>query len=277
MTTRNETMLVGVEPILAAMVRVAAKAALEAGAVIRSLYDQPHQVRFKGEIDLVTEADLASEKVIIAALKREFPTVPVLAEESSPDYHHIPVGPLWIIDPLDGTTNFAHGFPVFAVSIAYSVDGASLAGVIYCPMQDELFLAWRGGGAWLNGRRLAVSRRERLVESLIGTGFPYAIKENLEDVLAKLGKVLPQVRDLRRAGAAAVDLAYVACGRLDGFWERELKPWDTAAGYLLVKEAGGRVSDLGGGPWDPYHPEILASNALLHDALVELLGADQES
>lgn len=272
MTVRIEAPLAGVEPVLAAMVRLAAAAAVAAGAVIRSLYDQPHQVRFKGEIDLVTEADLASEKVIIAALKRASPVVPVLAEESNPDYHRIPAGPRWIIDPLDGTTNFAHGFPHFAVSIAYSVNRASLVGVIYCPMQDELFVAWRGGGAWLNGRRLAVSRRERLVESLVGTGFPYAIRENLDDVLAKLGRVLPQVRDLRRAGAAAVDLAYVACGRLDGFWERQLQPWDTAAGYLLVEEAGGRVSDFSGGPWDPYRPEILASNLLLHGKLAELLG-----
>ncbi len=272
MNRRIETPLAGAEPTLAAMLRVAATAALEAGAVIRSLYDQPHQVRFKGEIDLVTEADLASEKAIIAALQSEFPSVPILAEESSPDYSHIPSGPVWIIDPLDGTTNFAHGFPFFAVSIAYSVERVSLAGVIYCPMQDELFLAWRAGGAWLNGRRLAVSRRERLLESLVGTGFPYAIRENLDDVLAKLGKVLPQVRDIRRAGAAAVDLAYVACGRLDGFWERELKPWDTAAGYLLVEEAGGRVSDCGGGGWNPYRREVLASNGLLHGKLVELLG-----
>jgi myo-inositol-1(or 4)-monophosphatase len=271
MSTRVETPLAGAEPALADLARVAAVVAMEAGAVIRGLYEQPHQVRFKGEIDLVTEADLASEKVIIAALKRALPAVPVLAEESSPDYRHIPAGPLWIVDPLDGTTNFAHGFPFFAVSIAYSVNRVSHAGVIYCPMQDELFLAWRGGGAWLNGRRLAVSRRERLVESLVGTGFPYAIRENLDDVLDKLGKVLPQVRDLRRAGAAAVDLAYVAGGRLDAFWERQLKPWDTAAGYLLVEEAGGRVSDFGGGAWDPYRPELLASNSLLHRELAELL------
>jgi myo-inositol-1(or 4)-monophosphatase len=257
---------------VAAIVRAAAAAAVAGGKIIRTLYDQPHQVRFKGEIDLVTEADLASEKVILAALGREFPTIPVLAEESNPDYRRIPEGPVWVIDPLDGTTNFAHGFPCFAVSIAYSVNRASLAGVIYCPMQDELFLAWRGGGSWLNGRRLAVSRRERLVESLVGTGFPYAIREHLDEVLAQLAKVLPQVRDLRRAGAAAVDLAYVACGRLDGFWERELKPWDTAAGYLLVEEAGGRVSDLAGGAWDPYRPEILATNTLLHRKLLELLG-----
>ncbi|HSH13279.1 MAG TPA: inositol monophosphatase family protein [Desulfurivibrionaceae bacterium] len=270
MKGRIEAPLRGAEPALAAIVRGAAVAALEAGAVIRSLYDQPHQIRFKGEIDLVTEADLASEKVILAALGRDFPGMPVLAEESSPDCRQIPDGPLWVIDPLDGTTNFAHGFPCFAVSIAYSVNRVSLGGVIYCPMQDELFLAWRGGGAWLNGRRLAVSRRERLLEALVGTGFPYAIRENLEEVLAKLRLVLPRVRDLRRAGAAAVDLAYVACGRLDAFWERELKPWDTAAGYLLVEEAGGRVSDFAGGEWDPYRSEILAGNPILHGKLVDL-------
>lgn len=273
MKGRIETSLRGADPALAAMVRAAAAAALEAGAVVRSLYEQPHQVRFKGEIDLVTEADLASEKVILAALRRDFPTLPVLAEESSPDYRQIPDGPVWIVDPLDGTTNFAHGFPCFAVSIAYSVNRVSHGGVIYCPMQDELFLAWRGGGAWLNGRRLAVSRRERLVEALVGTGFPYAIRENLDEILVQLRLVLPRVRDLRRAGAAAVDLAYVACGRLDAFWERGLKPWDTAAGYLLVEEAGGRVSDFGGGEWDPYRPEILAGNPFLHGKLVDLLAS----
>lgn len=272
MTARIEVPLAGVEPDLAAIVLAATNAALAAGALIRGLYEKPHQIRMKGEIDLVTEADLASEKIIISLLKKDFSAIPVLAEESSPAYDHVPAGPVWIIDPLDGTTNFAHGFPYFAVSIAYSVERVSLAGVIYCPMQDELFLAWRGGGAWLNGRRLAVSGRERLVESLVATGFPYAIRENLADVLANLGKVLPRVRDIRRAGAAAVDLAYVACGRLDGFWERELKPWDTAAGYLLVEEAGGRVSDFGGGAWNPYRQEILASNSLLHKKLAELLG-----
>ncbi|NTV15436.1 MAG: inositol monophosphatase [Desulfobulbaceae bacterium] len=266
-----EPLLVGTDPGLAGLVRAAAAAALEAGAIIRNLYEQPHKVHFKGKIDLVTEADLASEKAIIAALRRDYPTTQVLAEESNPNYRQISAGPIWIIDPLDGTTNFAHGFPYFAVSIAYSVNRVSLVGVIYCPMQDELFLTWRGGGAWLNGRRMAVSRRDRLVESLIGTGFPYAIQENLDDVLNQLGKVLPKVRDLRRAGAAAVDLAYVACGRLDGFWERELKPWDTAAGYLLVEEAGGRVSNFTAGLWDPYVPEILASNGRIHGKLAKLL------
>ncbi|NTV15213.1 MAG: inositol monophosphatase [Desulfobulbaceae bacterium] len=272
MSGRLEVLPTGVAPNLAAVVRTAAAAALAAGAIIRDRYEQPHQIRLKGAIDLVTEADLASEAAILAILGRDFPEFPVLAEESRPDYRQIPTGPLWVVDPLDGTTNFAHGFPCFAVSIAYSLNRVSMAGVIYCPMQDELFLTWRGGGAWLNGRRLAVSRREKLVEALVGTGFPYAIQENLDEVLSKFGRVLPKVRDIRRAGAAAVDLAYVACGRLDGFWERDLKPWDTAAGSLLVEEAGGRVSDFAAAPWDPYRPEILASNDCLHGGLAGLLG-----
>lgn len=271
MNGRIDPVLAAAAPELSQIVRTAAAAALEAGAIIRGLYEKPHQIRMKGEIDLVTEADLASENSILAALSRSFPTVPVLAEESSADYRQIPPGPVWVVDPLDGTTNFAHGFPVFAVSVAYSVDRVTLAGAVYCPMQDELFLGWRGGGAWLNGRRLAVSGRARLVEALVGTGFPYAIRENLETVLRQVRQVLPRVRDLRRAGAAAVDLAYVACGRLDGFWERELKPWDTAAGSLLVEEAGGRVSTFAGQAWDPYFPEILASNSLLHQELAVLL------
>jgi len=271
MTERIELPLSGADSAMAAIVRTAAAAALAAGAIIRDLYEKPHQIRMKGAIDLVTEADLASEAAILAVLSREFPGVAVLAEESSPNYRQISSGPQWIIDPLDGTTNFAHGFPVFAVSIAYSSGQSSQAGVVYCPMQDELFLAWRGGGAWLDGRRLAVSRTDRLIAALVGTGFPYAIRENLDDVLGKLGRVLPLVRDVRRAGAASVDLAYVACGRLDGFWERDLKPWDTAAASLLVEEAGGQVSDFGGKAWDPFRPEVVASNRLLHRALIDLL------
>jgi myo-inositol-1(or 4)-monophosphatase len=254
------------------LLRAACFAALRAGEIVRERFGKPHQIRMKGTIDLVTEADLASEQAIVAYL-RQYSPAPILAEESNPASSAYTGGPLWIIDPLDGTTNFAHGFPYFGISIAYSVDHVSQVGAIYCPLQDELFCAGRGGGAWLNGQPIRVSTQHSLIESLVATGFPYAIRENLAEVLGQLGKVLPRVRDLRRAGAAAVDLAYLACGRLDGFWELDLKPWDTAAGQLLIEEAGGRVSSLAGGLWNPWQNEILASNGRIHGQLSELLSS----
>jgi myo-inositol-1(or 4)-monophosphatase len=268
---RIERCLKGCDHDLALLVRAATAAALEAGGIIRDMYESPHRIRLKGAIDLVTEADIASEKAILAILAQRFPDTAVLAEESSSDYANIPAGPVWIVDPLDGTTNFAHDFPYFCVSIAYSVDQITQVGVIYCPILDELFCAWQGGGAWLNGRRINVSGRTSLLESLVATGFPYDIKDNLEQVMSQLHRVLPAVRDVRRAGAAALDLAYVACGRLDGFWEMDLKPWDTAAGQLLVEEAGGCVTDFKGGSWTPYVPEVLAANGHINSLISQLL------
>jgi myo-inositol-1(or 4)-monophosphatase len=268
---RIEEWLASSDRDTARLAGVAAVAALEAGAIIGDMYDNPHRIRMKGTIDLVTEADIAAEGAILGLLAREFPDTPVLAEESRADYGEIPAGPVWIIDPLDGTTNFAHGFPYFCVSIAYSVDRKTEIGVIYCPVLDELFWAGRGGGAWLNGKRIKVTKTDKLIECLVATGFPYDIPTNLERVIAQLHRVLPAVRDVRRGGAAALDLAFVACGRLDGFWEVDLKPWDTAAGQLLVEEAGGLVTDFKGGGWTPYVPEILASNGPSHNSLARLL------
>lgn len=268
---RIEQCLAGCNCDITRKVRAATAAALEAGEIIRNMYDNPHQIRLKGTIDLVTEADVASEEAILAVLEQWYPGSDVLAEESCADYTEIPSDPIWIVDPLDGTTNFAHSFPYFCVSIAYSVDGVSQVAVVYCPIQDELFCAWRGGGAWLNGRRINVSKRDSLIESLVATGFPYDIHDNLALVMAQLNRVLPAVRDVRRAGAAALDLAYVACGRLDGFWEINLKPWDTAAGQLLVEEAGGCVTDFKNRSWSPYLPEVLASNGYIHSLISQLL------
>ncbi len=250
----------------------AVRAAMEGGEVLRELYERPHQVRHKGAIDLVTEADTASEETIKEVLSRRHPEVAIMAEESSgPDQGEVE-GPVWIVDPLDGTTNFAHGFPWFCVSIAlYRREGAEL-GVIYLPLQDELFCGVRGTGAWLNGRPISVSKVGELSEALLATGFPYDVQEDTRQVVRPLEKMLRRAQGIRRAGAAAVDLAYVACGRLDGFWELKLKPWDTAAGMLLVEEAGGRVTDFRGGPYTPFHREILASNGLIHREMARLLG-----
>ena len=248
----------------------AARAALTAGTIIRELYATPHNIRMKGEIDLVTEADVAAESAIIASLDEDAPGIAIMAEESFQGQADMEQR-TWIIDPLDGTTNFAHGIPIFAVSIGLLDKGRPLAGVIYCPMQDELFCTSRGGGAWLNDRPIRVTGTDFLVQALVATGFPYDIRKYVDQVLAQTRAVLPKVRDIRRMGAAAVDLAYVACGRLDGFWEAALKPWDTAAGWLLVEEAGGRVTGFAGQPYTPFRGEILASNSLLHPLLIDAL------
>jgi myo-inositol-1(or 4)-monophosphatase len=199
------------------------------------------------------------------------PGIKILSEESFSSYDKTPAEPVWIIDPLDGTTNFAHNFPWFAVSIALYDKGESHVGVIYNPMQKELFCATRAGGAWLNDRRLKVSEIFSLQNALVATGFPYDILERSDPVLAMLKAVLTHAQGVRRPGAATLDLAYLACGRFDAFWEVGLKPWDTAAGYLLVEEAGGILSNFNGSPFSPFIPELLASNGLLHKALTALL------
>lgn len=256
---------------LAELLHSAAGAALAAGQIIRELYDKPHQIRLKSEIDLVTEADLASEQKILEILGQRHPEVAVLAEEASHGIARQADGPAWIIDPLDGTTNFAHGFPWFAVSIGYVENNIPLDGVIYHPMLDELFCAAAGAGAWLNDRPIQVSRTIDLASALTATGFPYAIRQTSAQVMAALESVVTRCQGVRRAGAAALDLAYVACGRLDGFWEIGLKPWDTAAGQILLTEAGGQLSDYSGQPFSAFFPEVIASNALIHHQLVVLL------
>jgi myo-inositol-1(or 4)-monophosphatase len=187
------------------------------------------------------------------------------SQETIPPIHR------WIIDPLDGTVNFAHGFPMFCVSIAFEAAGVVEYGVVFDPMREELFEARRGGGAFVNGRPLKVSRVDKLERGLLATGFPYDIRERLPETLARMGRAMATAQGLRRAGSAALDLSYVAAGRLDGFFEENLKPWDTAAGQLLVLEAGGQISTFDGGPYDIYSPNILASNGLIHRDILTLL------
>lgn len=256
---------------MAEILALAGEAALSAGKVLREMYNTPFQVRHKGVIDLVTEADVAAEKRVLAVLQAYGRDIGILAEESQSVYAGDPTGPVWIIDPLDGTTNFAHSFPSFCVSIAYAHGAESRVGVIYAPMQDELFCACKGCGAWLNGEAISVSSVAALQESLLGTGFPYAIAEEVDNVVAALKRFLLRTQGIRRAGAAAMDLAYLACGRLDGFWEVNLKPWDTAAGILLVSEAGGMLSTMDGSAYSPYIPELLASNGRIHQEMVAQL------
>ncbi len=255
------------------ILEVAIYAATEAGTVIRNLFGTSVSVRHKGDIDLVTEADVAAEKIIIEILDKSTIKASLLAEESHSQYDTVPQNPVWIIDPLDGTTNFAHGFPWFGVSIAYASKGEPLAGVIYCPIQDELFIACRDAGAWLNNEKINVSGVTRLQDSLVATGFPYDIHKDPEPVVSAFSAVLNKAQDIRRAGSAALDLAYLACGRLDGFWEIKLKPWDTAAGQLLVEEAGGKITTLNGDQYNPFVPEILATNGIIHGELIDTIKA----
>jgi myo-inositol-1(or 4)-monophosphatase len=252
----------------------AVRAAQAAGRMQRERLWSAHQIEFKGETDLVTEVDRASEELIVAAVREEWPGHDILAEENV----YAPRGSRfrWVIDPLDGTTNYAHGFPWFCVSIALEIDGTVHLGVICHPMMDELFTVVKGEGAYLNGRRIAVSRRAPLKGCLLATGFPYDRTRDNENNFAPFIDFQMTARAVRRAGAAALDLAYVAAGRLDGYWECKLKPWDVAAGQLLVAEAGGTVTNHAGAPYSIYDHRILASNGLIHDEMVAVLAEDRE-
>jgi len=274
--------------------QIGRQAALAAGAVMRQHYQKPHQITMKGAIDPVTETDFQCQEIILAMLRQAFPDHGFLAEERGGEgigeqpvqaalehphpglaWEADPLRPTcrWIIDPLDGTVNFAHGFPMFCVSIALETDGRLEYGVIYDPLRDELFEARRGAGASLNGQPIRVSRTAHLSRALIATGFPYDIRERVPETLARLGRMLANTQGVRRAGSAALDLCYLACGRFDGFYEENLKPWDTAAGLLIVTEAGGKITTFDGGAYDICAPTIAASNALIHSPLLSLLKA----
>ncbi|MCD6256025.1 MAG: inositol monophosphatase [Deltaproteobacteria bacterium] len=243
--------------------------AKKAGEILLDLYPRAHEIHYKGSINIVTEADLKSEGLIKRAIKEKYPDHNILAEESGLEGRY--EGFKWIIDPLDGTTNFAHGFPWFCVSIALEVDGEICLGVVHNPIFKETFSALKGKGAFLNDRPIKVSKNEQMLKALLATGFPYNIHEQPEPVVSRFNKVLKLARGIRRAGSAALDLCYVACGRFDGFWEERLYPWDTAAGLLLVEEAGGMVTDFKGDPYSIYEKEILATNGLIHKAMIDIL------
>ncbi len=222
-----------------------------------------------GGIDIVTNADMSSEKAIITEIKRRFPDHDILAEETADKTKGSQS--LWIIDPLDGTVNFAHGYPHFAISIAFLEKGIIQAGVVCDPLKKETYLAIKGMGAFLNGSPIVVSRASVLNRSIVGTGFPYDKAFSSENNLTEFSRVLLKVQGMRRLGSAALDLAYVACGRLDGFWELKLKPWDIAAGILLVEEAGGLVTDRHGETMVLDSPSILATNGLIHQEMIKAL------
>lgn len=249
---------------------IAVTAAREAGALIKDHFGKVHQVTFKGAINPVTEVDLASEALICRHLKAAFPDYAILAEEMGGAPWNTP-GALWIIDPLDGTKNFAHNFPHIGVSIGLLYDGMPELAVIYDPLRDELFTAQRGKGATLNGGPLHVSAVADLADALLGTGFPYDGRTAADNNTRRLDHFLRRSQGVRRAGAAVLDLAYVACGRLDGFWELDLKPWDVAAGILLVLEAGGRVTDFKDRPLPLSGSRVVASNGWIHEAMLRVI------
>lgn len=240
----------------------------DAGTLLRDSLGRIKKIDYKSEANLVTRVDKAAEKRIIRIIRSRFPDHAILAEESQP------MGQSrykWIIDPLDGTTNFAHSFPVACVSIAVEKDGAVMLGGVWDPFRNELFFAERNRGAFLNGKKIRVSPARRLRESLLSTGFPYD-QRNFADVYLRIFRgFMTRCHGIRRTGSAAIDICYVACGRFDGFWELKLNPWDTAAASLICREAGGRLSNFRGDPYSIYEKEALASNGKIHREMLAVL------
>ncbi len=248
--------------------------ARRAGSLLCDFYHRQHIIGRKStEIDLVTEADVASERLIVEAIRSSFPDHAILAEEGLGTIRGEPVSVryLWLVDPLDGTINYAHGYPVWGVTLALAEEGRVILGVTHAPLRGETFWAERGRGAWLDGNRLQVSGVARMREALVATGFAYQRATLVDNNLAEFEAVMPRVQGVRRAGAALLDLADLAAGRLDAYWEMHLNPWDWAAGSLLVEEAGGTVTDMQGAPWTLDSPTLAASNGLLHGELLALL------
>lgn len=257
---------VAVDPLLAA---TAAEAVLHAGAMQRAHFGTDVRIGKKGVIDLVTQVDVEVERWFRGMIAERFPSHAVLAEELA-DTAGAPARPkhCWVFDPLDGTVNYAHGLPIFCASLALEVDGAPVVAAVYDPLREELFTAERGAGARLNGTPLRVSGTPALVDAMLCTGFPYDVHETVDEVVGLFGAFVAEAQAVRRLGSAALDLCYLAAGRFDGFWEQRLHPWDMAAGALLVTEAGGRVSTMAGAPFDSREGSIVATNGLLHDAML---------
>jgi len=254
---------------LKALREVAVCAAKEAGTIQREWLRKEKRVELKGEINLVTEVDRRCERRIVEIIKNKFPHHNILTEETlMPEYSS---AFRWIIDPLDGTTNYAHGYPCFCTSIALEVEEDIALGVIYDPILQELFIAEKGRGAFLNGKKIFVSPSDKLIKALISTGFPYDLRESRENNVNHFCSFIMEARAIRRDGSAALDLCYVAMGRFDGFWELKLNPWDVAAGKIVVEEAGGLVTDFGGKPFNIYGKEILATNGKIHKEMLKIL------
>ncbi|MBI5561438.1 MAG: inositol monophosphatase [Deltaproteobacteria bacterium] len=245
-------------------------AARKAGCLLKDNLGGPRSIEYKGAVDLVTEMDRRAEALIVDEISSAFPGHGILTEESAEQRPASSVR--WIIDPLDGTTNYAHGYPVFCVSIAVEERGKTVFGCVHNPMLDELFTAEHNAGAYLNGTRISVSSTAFLGQGLLATGFPYDIRTSKLNNLDHFAAFAKRAQAIRRAGSAALDLSYAACGRFDGFWEMKLKPWDTAAAALILKEAGGEITDFSGAPFSIHGNECLASNGLIHEEMLCVLG-----
>jgi myo-inositol-1(or 4)-monophosphatase len=257
---------------------VAVEAALAAGRIHRQYFRQGPAIHKKGRIDLVTKADLEVEAMFRRLITDRLPGHVVLGEETVATQAELaPTRFRWIIDPVDGTTTFAHGLQFYCVSIALEIDGRIELGVVYDASADELFTAERGEGAWCNGERLHVSSVGALVDALFCTGFPYSVREDRRRQLYLFAAFLDEAQAVRRLGSAALDLCYVAAGRLDGYWEEKIHPWDIAAGALIVQEAGGRATGLAGEPFDAFAGHVMVSNGHLHEAMLELVQQSREN
>lgn len=253
----------------------AVEAVVRAGEVQMASFGRVREIGKKGAIDLVTEVDVAVERAFRATIAERFPDHAVLGEEMATDADRLGARPrfCWVFDPLDGTTNFAHGLPVFCASLGFEVDGVAMVAAVYDPTRQELFTAERGLGARLNGRRLAVSQAEALIDGMLCTGFPYDVHQRTDEVVGLFAEFVRRARAVRRLGSAALDLCYVAAGRLDGFWEAGLKPWDTCAGALIAEEGGAVVTTWTGEPYDSRAGSLVASNGRLHAQMLEVIAA----
>jgi len=263
------------EPPLDELLDFARQTARMAGGLLRERAHRRHRVEHKGAVDLVTEVDRLSEGAIVGAIHSTYPEHPVQAEEGTSRSESSALR--WIVDPLDGTTNYAHGYPCYSVSLALERQGRIDLGVVYDPLRDELFEARRGGGARLNGELLSVSITDRLTDSLLATGFPYDIRTSPDNNLDHFALFALRAQGIRRDGSAALDLCYLAAGRFDGFWEMKLSPWDVAAGALMVSEAGGRLSDFSGGPFRIDGRQVIASNGRIHEQMIAVLQEERSS
>ena len=249
--------------------RVALNAVKEGGAVLIQHFGKVKSIDYKGEINLVTEVDLQSEQKIVSIIKDKYPDHSILAEETGDSGGSSPFK--WIIDPLDGTTNYAHSYPCLCVSLAIEYEGEVIYGAVYDPMREEVFTAEKGNGAYVNGKIIKVSSTQELNHSLLCTGFPYDVRDDIESNILNFRNFLMKSQAVRRDGSAALDLCYVAAGRFDGFWEQKLFPWDVAAGSLLITEAGGKLSNFKGEKFNIYDTEIVASNGIIHHQIIETL------
>ena len=257
-----------IDPVFLA---TAVEIVVRAGDIQMARQQSGFRVSKKGEIDLVTEVDLECERMCRAVIAERFPDHDVLAEEGTSPSPASGSRFRWIFDPIDGTTNYAHGLPIFCASLGLEIDGRAAVGAIYDPTRKELFTGERGHGAYLNGAKLTASTTTALGDALLVTGFPYDVHKHSGDLVAIFGAFLGRARAVRRLGSAALDLCYVAAGRFEGFWEQHLKPWDVAAGALIVEEAGGRVTGMDGSPFDPASAHLVASNGHVHEQMLDVI------